>query len=1130
MARARDDLDDFPHNRHDRDEPRARTVKPPGAVPTLGLAGEIAIRLLALHEGIRSGGLLHVASSERRAARIVTALRDLAPTLEVALLPPWDCLPYDRASPSREVMGRRIAALAAFARRQSSPIVITTPPALLQRVPPQAIWDRARIALNIGDALSLEATASRLRRIGYVLDDRVDEAGEAAIRGQVIDIFPAGADGPVRIEHEDGRITAIRTYDAATQLTSSDLTRLVIVPASESVVLDENEPFARSPGVEHRIPDLYGTLDTLFDYLPGATVTLDPQAAARVQTALAQVSDAYESRSRLRPEREDGPRPIEPRRLYLDEAEWENCLAARTVVRFEQVEANAEYAPVPSMAGLERPFVALGEWLRSEIAEGQRVVLAAASEQDLQTLVRHAARALGCDAAPVPDWASVQAAAAGRLLRLPADIDRGFRDPRERISIVTARDLLGSRAQSPDTATARPSEIAGTEIEFRFGDAVIHLEHGLGLLSGSETLEADGSITDLLRLTYADDTTLLVPVEEMNKVWRYGSAGDELSLDRLDGDSWQKRRAKVKAEIAETARRLVDVMRERESATTPRLVPPRAPYERFVAGFPYAETADQLAAIEDTLEDLASGRPMNRLVCGDVGFGKTEVALRAAAAAVLAGKQVAIAAPTTVLVRQHVETFTRRFAGLGIEIAHLSRLVTPGEARKVKDGLASGTVRIVVGTHALAGKGVRFKDLGLVIVDEEQRFGAAHKDSLRALGSGVHVLTLTATPIPRTLQAALVGLQDLSVIATPPARRQPIRTFLVPFDEATLREALLREQGRGGQSFVVCPRVDDIEPMNARLTKLVPELVTFVAHGKMPAQEIDDVMVRFADGEGDVLLATNIIESGLDVPRANTMLVWRPDRFGVSQLHQLRGRVGRGRLRGVAYLMTEPDRAIPRATRKRLETLESLDRLGAGFAISARDLDQRGAGDLLGEEQAGHMKLIGVSLYHDLLQRSLAIARDGHAAEEWTPELNVGLKGFIPEAYVPEAEVRISLYARIAKLDSDAQIDALASEIEDRFGAPPEPVDHLLMLCRLKQQCRTLDIQRVDAGPQAVAVTLRDGAAADRRMKQIAEGSDGAIVRRGDRLVWAKSAGENGARLENAVKMLRFIGQVSARS
>ncbi|MBW3560669.1 MAG: DEAD/DEAH box helicase, partial [Proteobacteria bacterium] len=534
----------------------------------------------------------------------------------------------------------------------------------------------------------------------------------------------------------------------------------------------------------------------------------------------------------------------------------------------------------------------------------------------------------------------------------------------------------------------------------------------------------------------------------------------------------------------------------------PRLAPPAAAYERFVARFPFTETPDQARAIREVLSDLSSGRPMDRLVVGDVGFGKTEVALRAAAAAALSGKQVAVVAPTTVLARQHVNTFIRRFADLGVEVAHLSRLVTPAEAKSVKAGLADGGVRVVVGTHALATDSVEFANLGLLIIDEEQRFGAGHKHRLRSLGQGVHVLTLTATPIPRTLKTALVGLQDLSTILTAPSRRRPIRTFSVPYDAAAVRTALLREKRRGGQSFVVVPRIEDIEPTAAELTALAPDLNLRVAYGKMPAKDVDTTMVDFAEGRGDVLLATSIIESGLDVPRANTMVLRRADLFGLAQLHQLRGRVGRGRAQGVCYLMTEAGYEISEATAKRLGTLEAFDRLGAGMAISAADLDLRGGGDLLGDEQAGHVKLIGLSLYQQILAAALKTAR-GAPAVEWTTEFQIDATGRVPEDYVPEAEIRLNLYARAARAMTPGEADALAEEIADRFGPPPEPVRNLLALTHARTLARALKVVRVAAGAQAVALTFEPGFQPQQAFASALAAED-ALEWTGERLLYRK--------------------------
>ncbi len=602
--------------------------------------------------------------------------------------------------------------------------------------------------------------------------------------------------------------------------------------------------------------------------------------------------------------------------------------------------------------------------------------------------------------------------------------------------------------------------------EIRPGDIVIHEDHGLASVTGLTELPEDGG--DAIVLRFAGDARRLVPVADAGKLWRYGSDEESVTLDKLDGSSWEKRRGEVLAAVAETARGLVALAAERAKAEAPPIEPDAARFEQLVAGFPFTETADQLKAVAAIRADLASGKPMDRLVVGDVGFGKTEVALRAAAMAVFAGKQVVLAAPTTVLARQHLETFRSRFAELGVEVAMLSRLVTAAEKKRVLAGIKDGSIGIVVGTGAVAGKGVAYKDLGLVIIDEEQRFGAKDKDKLRGLGAP-HALSLTATPIPRTLQSALVGLQPVSILATPPARRQPIRTEVGGMDEAKLRTALMRERSRGGQSFVVVPRIEDMEGLGTMLERLVPELSLVRAHGKMPAAEIDEAMVNFAAGDGDVLLATNIIEAGLDVPRANTMVVMRAEHFGLAQLHQLRGRVGRGARRGHILLMTgKAD--IPKRTLDRLNTLAAFDRLGAGFAISARDLDLRGAGDLLGEEQSGHLKLIGIDLYQDLLGKALRHAR-GEEIDVPEPELRLGLAGRLPAEWIPEEEARLSLYLRLARVEDSAGLDALRAELADRFGELPEEAEALLGAAQVRMLAQDAGVRRIDAGPAAIAIT-----------------------------------------------------------
>jgi transcription-repair coupling factor (superfamily II helicase) len=1093
--------------------------------------GGVAVRLLRLADEAAGRGLLHVASSERRADELGRVLRGLAPGLEVLVFPPWDCLPYDRAPPSREAMGRRMAALRQLLRRQPARIVLTVPDALLQRVPPRPVCDQTSLTLRVGEAFVPEELSARLRRLGYVADERVDEAGEMAFLGQVIDLFPPAAGSPYRIEHEDGVIRAIRRYDPATQLTADETEALVLDPASEAIRPgdgEEEDGAEPAAGLEHRLPELYPALETLFDYLLGATIVLEPRAEERRRATLEHVADAYESRTALKAERlAAGRPPLPPARLYLDEEEWAARLAGHPLVRLTTAEEDAEAADaVPRLAAEARPQRAFAAFLHEARTAGKRIVLAAGNERDLTVLANRAADALAGATRPavhpVTEWAARRDAPEDAILTLGLDLDRGF--VTDDAVVIAAPDLLGVRAKTAEEARLEGGAQALTETEFRLGDAVIHMDYGLGRLEGLETLSVgEGTAGEGVRLIYKDEAKLLVPVDELERVWRYGAEGEAVTLDRLKGEAWPKRRAEIEAEIQEAARDLVAAAKARSDTAAEKISPPRRAYERFVARFPFAETPDQARAIEDVLRDLASGRPMHRLVCGDVGYGKTEVALRAAAAAALAGKQVAIVAPTTVLVRQHLNTFRRRFAGTGVVVEQLSRLAKPAEAKRVKAGLADGSIGVVIGTQALAAKGVRFRDLALVVIDEEQRFGTAQKRKLQELASGAHLLMLTATPIPRTLQAASVGLVDLSLIATPPARRQPIRTFVMPFDPVTAREALLRERRRGGQSFVVCPRIDDLAPLAERLAEIAPELEVLQAHGKMPAEAIDETMVRFAEGEGDVLLATNIIESGLDVPRANTMLVWRPDRFGLAQLHQLRGRVGRGRVRGIAYLLTDPAETVAPATRKRLATLETLDRLGAGFAISARDLDLRGAGDLLGEEQAGHVKLIGADLYQHLLGRALRLARGEASGDESPPVLNLGVAGRIPEDYVPEPEVRINLYARLAKLGPEERAAALAHELEDRFGPMPEPVRELILAAEARKLCRGLRIPRVDAGPQAIALTFREDLVPHAAVQATTDHRDGALEWRGERLVLAQPTETSAERLQALLELLHAL-------
>ncbi|MFS0771998.1 helicase-related protein [Sphingomonas sp. 1P08PE] len=988
-----------------------------------------AIVAVALAEA--KGDVVFLAEDAQRAVAVAEIAAGLMPDAVVAYVPSSDALPGEAAPPSPASVGQRVAALRRIrcatqvGKRRLRVILVTTAEASGLRYPEPAAFDAVPPTIATGAPVDVEAFAVKAAELGYQRDDRVDEPGEIAVRGQVIDIFPADHEGPVRIELDGGQATAIRRYDPVTQRTVDTLERVELGRAAE-------------PAIERGV--------SILAHLPEAAVASDPATAMRRDRFL-RIAGELGARGRGAD-------------VLVTAADWNAELGGRADLTLAD---DGEEAPrfVEKRAPL-RSFARFVAARRDDA-----VLVIAGSDRDLRFLSPRLAKAGKLDFAPAADWAVVVAAGAGSALLLTAPIHRGF--VRGGVAVVAAADLLGGRAG--DMAAPTPSgAMFGSAGDLAPGDVVVHEDFGIGTVEGIEPMEDGG---DALVLAYAKDARRLVPVAEADRIWRYGAEAEGVSLDSLDGASWQKRRGAIDRAVAESARTLAALAAERESRATDPIEPDTAAYERFAGGFDFTETADQARAIAAVRHDLASGRPMDRLVVGDVGYGKTEVALRAAALVALAGRQVAVAAPTTVLVRQHLDTFNRRFEGTGIEVAGLSRLTGTAERKRIAAGLKDGSIGVVVGTGAIAGKGIGYRDLALVVIDEEQRFGAADKAKLAGLGAG-HVLTLSATPIPRTLQSALVGLQDISIIATPPARRQPIRTAVQPWDDRAVRAALMREQGGGGQSFVVVPRIEDMDTVAERLTRLVPELSLIQAHGKMAAADIDEAMVAFAAGDGDVLLATNIIEAGLDVPRANTMVVHHADRFGLAQLHQLRGRVGRSGRRGQVMLTTAADAEIAPATLKRLRTLQAYDRLGAGFAISARDLDLRGAGDLIGEEQAGHMKLIGIDLYQYLLSQALRQAR-GETVDNWTPDLSLGIAGRLPEAWIPEPEVRLALYGRLARLQRGSAIDAFEEEVEDRFGAIPAEATVLLDLARARRLARVAGITRIDAGPAAIAFTPRHG-------------------------------------------------------
>jgi transcription-repair coupling factor (superfamily II helicase) len=1079
--------------------------------------------LLARRSAEHDGPLLHVARDDQRMARMAETLGFFAPDADVLRFPAWDCLPYDRVSPNPEIVAERVATLARLIDRADSGtparklIVLTTVNALVQKVPPRHVFHGGSRVLAPNDRLDAEALALFLEANGYGRAGTVMEPGEYAVRGGIIDIFPSGSPGPVRIDLFGDTIESIRRFDPETQRSAARVDRLELRPVSE-VFLDRastgrfraawREMFGpdaaadpvylsisdgrRHPGMEHWVPLFHDAMETLLDYLPGASISLDHQDDEVLTGRLEMIADHYAARQILPRDGETPYRPLPPGLLYLDRAGWEALLGGFPRFGFSPfappddgsgVDGGGRPGPIfaqsragPAGASGGGPGTGVFTQLRAQAerwaAEGRRLVVAAwtrGARERLGNLLReHGMRIDVADG-----WAAAQ--------RLPAalvtlGIERGF--VADGVAVVCEQDLLGERISRPPRRRKRADQFIAEATEIAEGDLVVHQDHGIGRYDGLVTLHVTGAPHDCLRLLYDSDDKLFLPVENIEMLSRFGSETAGVALDKLGGSGWQARKARMKSRIRDMAGELIRIAAARRLRDADIMAPPEGAWDEFCARFPFAETEDQSRAIADVLEDLASGKPMDRLICGDVGFGKTEVALRAAFVAAMSGGQVAVVVPTTLLARQHFRTFSARFAGLPIKVAQLSRMVTAKEAAEVRRGVADGTINIVVGTHALLSKSVTFSAISLLIVDEEQHFGVAHKEKLKALKSDMHVLTLTATPIPRTLQLALTGVREMSLIATPPVDRLAVRTFIMPFDAVVIREALQRERFRGGQVFCVVPRVEDLQRMADRLAQIVPEARTVQAHGRLAPTELERVMTEFGDGKYDILLSTNIVESGLDMPAVNTLLIYRADMFGLGQLYQLRGRVGRGKQRGYAYLTWPPNHHLSAAAEKRLTVMQTLDALGAGFTLASHDLDIRGAGNLLGDEQSGHIREVGIELYQQMLEDAVADLRAEsgkrkHEDRDWTPNIGLGLPVLIPESYVRDLPVRLGLYRRIGALATDGETEAMAAELVDRFGPLPEEVENLLQVMALKRGCREAGVEKLEAGPKGMVVGFR---------------------------------------------------------
>ncbi|MDX5401994.1 MAG: transcription-repair coupling factor [Rhodobacterales bacterium] len=1081
---------------------------------TVGGAPEGFDAKLILQEVARNGApVLHIARDDKRLAAMQAALRFFAPEMPVITFPAWDCLPYDRVSPNAELSAARMATLAGLVHGMPDRFVLlTTISAAMQRLPARSVLREAAFSARVGARLDEASLRNFLVRMGFSQAPTVMEPGDYAIRGGIIDIYPPGEGGPVRLDLFGDVLDGARRFDVATQRTTEKLDMVELAPVSE-VILDEaaitrfrqnyriefgaagtDDPLyeavsagRKHAGIEHWLPFFHERLETIFDYLPQATVTQDDQVTPTRLARWDGIADQYETRRIAMTQKgrmDTVYKPVPPGLLYLDDAAWEAAVAGARVMQFNPLpqatgpgvidaggRIGRSFAPERQQENL-RLFGALASHVKARMEKGP-VLIASFSEGARERLDGLISDEGLVGAVHVADARGITK----HGLHLAVwPLEQGFEA--DGLTVISEQDVLGDRLIRAPKKRRRADNFLSEAQSLSPGDLVVHVDHGVGRYLGLEVVTALGAAHECLALEYAEGSKLYLPVENIELLSKFGH--EEGLLDKLGGGAWQAKKARLKERIREMAERLIRVAAERALRSAPVLEAQHHAWEAFSARFPYIETDDQLRAIEDVLADLGSGNPMDRLICGDVGFGKTEVAMRAAFVAAMSGVQVAVIAPTTLLARQHFKSFAERFRGFPLEVRALSRFVSAKEAQATRDGIARGTVDIVVGTHALLAKGVSFKNLGLLIIDEEQHFGVAHKERLKQLRSDIHVLTLTATPIPRTLQLSLSGVRDLSIIGTPPVDRLSIRTYVSEFDGVTVREALLREHYRGGQSFFVVPRISDLAEIEDFLKTQVPEVSYVVAHGQMAAGELDDRMNAFYDGKFDVLLATTIVESGLDIPTANTMVIHRADMFGLSQLYQIRGRVGRSKTRAYAYLTTKPRGKLTPAAEKRLRVLGSLDTLGAGFTLASQDLDIRGAGNLLGEEQSGQMRDVGYELYQQMLEDAIAKIKSGELEGlsdqdgQWAPSINLGVPVLIPEDYVPDLDVRLGLYRRLSNLHSKVELEGFAAELIDRFGQLPREVNTLLLIVRIKEMCKKAGISRLDGGPKGATIQFHN--------------------------------------------------------
>ena len=1046
--------------------------------------------------------VLVVARDNHGASQLEADLHTLLggdPSLPVVAFPDWETLPYDRFSPHPDIISQRLSALHRLPTLKRGLVVVPVQ-TLLQQLAPRSYVIGGSFNLEVGQRLDLEAEKRRLESAGYRNVPQVMDPGDFAVRGGLLDVYPMGADEPLRVELLDEDIDSIRAFDPESQRSLDKVEAVHMLPGREvpmddasiarvlatlrerfdvdtrrSSLYQDLKSGLAPAGIEYYLPLFFERTATLFDYLPaGSLPVVCVGAAEAAETFWTQTGERYEQR------RHDVERPLlPPSALYLspdllrerlnDAPRIEVWAADHARIAEAHALGDQPLPPLP-VAAREAPA---GDALKSFLGHYPGRVLIAADSPGRREALLEVLQAAELKPPVVADLLSFLASDE-RFAIAVAPLEDGFALDTPHIAVLTERQLFPERAGSTRRtrrAGREPEAIIRDLGELTEGAPIVHEDHGVGRYRGLIAMDVGGMPGEFLEIEYAKGDRLYVPVAQLHLISRYSGASAETApLHSLGGEQWSKAKRKAAEKVRDVAAELLEIQARRQARAGLALQVDRAMYEPFAAGFPFEETPDQLAAIDATLRDLASSQPMDRVVCGDVGFGKTEVAVRAAFAAASAGKQVAVLVPTTLLAEQHYRNFRDRFADYPMKVEVLSRFKSTKEIKAELEKVAAGTIDVIVGTHRLLQPDVKFKDLGMVVVDEEQRFGVRQKEALKALRANVHLLTLTATPIPRTLNMAMAGLRDLSIIATPPPNRLAVQTFITQWDNALLREAFQRELARGGQLYFLHNDVESIGRMQRELSELVPEARIGIAHGQMPERELEKVMLDFQKQRFNVLLSTTIIESGIDIPNANTIIINRADRFGLAQLHQLRGRVGRSHHRAYAYLVVPDRRSITPDAEKRLEAIASMDELGAGFTLATHDLEIRGAGELLGEDQSGQMAEVGFSLYTELLERAVRSIKQGHlpdidAGEEARgAEVELHVPALIPDDYLPDVHTRLTLYKRISSArDSDA-LRELQVEMIDRFGLLPDAAKNLFAIAELKLQASTLGIRKLDLG------------------------------------------------------------------